>query len=135
MNDGHREAWRRTRRQAFLYALVGGAQLCSDWACFVLLTWLGLDVVWANVGSRLLGAILGFWLNGRITFGRAGAVLSHAQAIRFATSWSAMTLLGSAALKAIEQSLGLPAARLGKPLLDAILAAFGFLLSKYWIYR
>jgi len=111
-------------------------QLLADWLCFVALTSQGLDVVPANLCSRLFGAALGFWLNGRITFAAPGSRhLGPRQATKYMIAWCVMTLLSTSLVWLLEHWFGLTGARLGKPWVDAGLAALGFLLSKFWIYR
>ncbi len=123
-------------RQLLAFGLVGGLQLLVDWACFVLLTLAGLAVVPANLAGRVAGACLGFWLNGRYTFAGPGAPpLGRRQALRFVAFWLATTAASTLALLAIESRDGLQATWLLKPLIEALLAALGFLASRHWIYR
>lgn len=123
-------------RQLFAYGLVGGLQLLLDWTCFVALTAAGVAVVPANVAGRVAGACLGFWLNGRFTFARAGQpVLARRNALRFLAFWVVTTAASTFAMQAIDAREGLQVAWLLKPLVEAALAALGFLASRYWIYR
>lgn len=123
-------------RQLAGYGLVGGVQLLADWLLFVLLTGLGLGVVPGNLLARMAGASLGFWLNGRYTFARDGHPrLGARQLGRFALLWLLTTAASTLAMQALHQAQGLHAAWLGKPLVDAALAAVGFLASKHWVYR
>ncbi len=118
------------------YGLVGGLQLLADWLLFVVLTGLGLGVVPGNVLARVAGASLGFWLNGRYTFARDGQARLGARALgRFLTLWLVTTAASTLAVHLLDQAQGLHAAWLGKPLVDAALAAAGFLASRYWVYR
>ncbi|WP_165931212.1 GtrA family protein [Stenotrophomonas sp. ATCM1_4] len=123
-----------TKRQVILYAVVGGVQLSVDWLTFTTLTSLGISVVVANPFARIVGAVLGFWLNGKLTFA-VSEPLKASQAAKFAVSWLAMTLLSTAAIWTTEQLWGLQSAQLAKPVIDVGLAALGFLASKLWIYR
>ena len=87
-------------RQAALFGVFGGVQLLVDWATFVALTWMGIHTASANMSGRIVGAVLGFWLNGRYTF-RAPAVdlRGHAaRAFRFVLSWAITALLSTAAV-------------------------------------
>ncbi len=123
-------------RQVLAFGVVGGVQLLLDWACFVLLTALGLAVVPANLAGRVAGAGVGFWLNGRYTFARDGrAQLSRRQGLRFLVFWLCTTAVSTVAMQAIDAAQGLQAAWLLKPLVEAVLAAAGFLAGRYWIYR
>jgi putative flippase GtrA len=123
-------------RQVLGFGIVGGIQLVVDWACFVALTALGLAVVPSNLAGRVAGASLGFWLNGRYTFAQSGeARLGRARMLRFVVFWVVTALLSTWAMHALDANQGLRAAWLGKPLVDVALAALGFLVSKFWIYR
>ncbi len=125
------------RREAIIYAVVGGIQLGVDWLSFVLLTVSGMAVGPANLAARVAGAALGFWLNGRFTFAPADrqGVATPRKLLRFLLFWLAATALSTGAVAGLEGALGLHAAWLGKPLVDAALAVLGFLVSKKWIYR
>ena len=124
-------------RQVVGFGLVGGLQLLLDWACFVALTALGVAVPPANLAGRVAGAGLGFWANGRFTFARPGEAprLGRRRLLRFVLFWLAMTALSTLAVMGLDQTHSLQAAWLGKPLVDAVLAALGFLAAKFWIYR
>lgn len=129
--------WRQTQRQLLLYGVMGGLQLLADWLCFVALTFVNVDVVPANLISRVVGAALGFWLNGRHTFADAQSrpSLGRRQAIRFAIGWLLTAILSTTAVWLLERFAGLEWARTGKFFVDSGLALFGFVLSKYWIFR
>ena len=129
--------WRQTQRQLLLYGVMGGIQLLSDWLCFVALTFVGVDVVSANLISRVAGAVLGFWLNGRHTFADAQSrpSLGRKQAVRFVTGWLLSAILSTAAVWLLDGVAGLGWARTGKLFVDSALAVLGFVLSKYWIFR
>ena len=123
-------------RQGLPYAVFGAAVLLVDWTSFVLLSWLGLAVPLANIAGRVLGAVLGFLLNGRYTFATdAGAMLGRRHLLRYAITWAVLTSLSTLAVTVLasEQWLGL--AWLAKPVIDATLAATAFVVSKYWIFR
>lgn len=125
-------------KQGVTYGAVGVLQIFIDWLCFVGLTWFGVQAEIANVLGRVLGALLGFWLNGRLTFRRQTdelGGLSRKQFLRFGASWLLMTLLSTIGIHFITRFGGLSWAWLLKPVQDVALAAFGFTVSKYWIYR
>lgn len=122
-------------RQGGSYFFIGLLQLGVDWAVFVALSALGMAVEPANVLGRISGAALGFWLNGRFTFGGADSALGRRQFARFAVMWIFTTFFGTWAVSHVEQSVGLGWAWLAKPIIDLGLAAVGFLLSRHWIYR
>jgi len=124
------------RRQVPLYIVVGLAQLGLDAGLFIALTAFGAPVVAANVASRASAALLGFALNGRFTFQsperpwRVGRSLP-----RFAAIWCALTTIGTMAVNAVDAHGSLALAWAAKPMIDAVLAAAGFVVSRRWIYR
>ncbi|MFT3667271.1 MAG: GtrA family protein [Pseudoxanthomonas sp.] len=124
-------------KQGFLYGVVGAAQLGADWLAFVMLSYFGLEPALANVLGRVVGASLGFVLNGRFTFRQIdGSTHLHVRSLsRFAISWLAMTALSTLLVTASVSVFGLETTWITKPMIDAILAAAGFVASKYWIYR
>lgn len=122
-------------RQLVAYAVIGGLQWLLDCSLMMALSHSLLPVAQANIAGRLAGAALGFWLNGRYTFGSVGNTLGGRQLARFALLWLTLTLIGSLLLDALEQHYSLTTAWLAKPLLEAGFATIGFVLSRYWIYR
>lgn len=122
-------------REAMLFAIFGGVQLVADWLTFVVLTWAGVETASANVAGRIVGAALGFWLNGRFTFRAAAGAQRSRQLLRFVGGWAITAVLSTAAVYVIERNLGLQAAWIGKLVVDALIAVLGFALSKYWIFR
>lgn len=123
-------------RQGRWFALVGGAQWLLDWSVMFLLSRYGIQVAAANVAGRVSGALLGFWLNGSITFAREGRRGPGWRALRrYVMLWCSSTALSTLGVSAIDSSFGLQGAWLGKPLVDAVLAIGSFLLSRHWVYR
>ena len=55
-------------RQGRHFILIGLLQWLVDWGVMVALSRLGMAVAGANLAGRVGGALLGFWLNGSITF-------------------------------------------------------------------
>jgi len=124
------------RRQAPLYVVVGLAQLVLDAGLFVALTAFGAPVAVANVASRASAALMGFALNGRYTFQSPAHPWRVARSLpRFVAIWCALTALGTVALSAVEEHGSLGLAWVAKPMIDALLAAAGFVVSRRWIYR
>lgn len=122
--------------QGAKFAGVGGVLILVDWLTFVLLTRLGVDTMTANLCGRLIGAVTGFFLNGILTFGgKDGANLGWVRLLRFVLAWIGMTILSTACVVAVDRYLGLAAAWIAKPAIDASLAVLGFVVSRYWIYR
>lgn len=122
-------------RQGRHYLLIGVLQWLLDWAVMVVLSHSGLPVEPANVIGRISGALVGFWLNGRITFAGKGHRMGRRQFGRFLLMWLATTALSTWALGAIDDGFGLQWAWIAKPMLEVVLGVIGFLLSRHWVYR
>lgn len=122
-------------RQAPLFVVMGGIQLLVDTAVTIGLSRAGLALGLANLLGRISGAMLGFWLNGRFTFRRPGGRLDRGALLRFITAWLLLTAASTLALSLIEETLSLRAAWFAKPLVEAMLAAASFFISRHWIYR
>ena len=60
------------RRQGSHYLAVGGLQWLLDWGVTVWLSHMGLAIEAANISGRVSGALLGYWLNGKLTFAGDG---------------------------------------------------------------
>jgi hypothetical protein len=87
------------------------------------------------VAGRVSGALLGFWLNGRITFAGDEHTIGRRQLLRFIVMWLVMTALSTVAIEAIDGLLGRKWAWLGKPLIELTLGLIGFFGSRQWVYR
>ncbi len=122
-------------RQSRHFILVGLAQGLLDWSVMVALSHLGLAVALANIAGRISGALLGFRLNGTITFARDGRRPGWRQFRRYVVLWCGATVLSTVAISAIDMQLGLRGAWLAKPLVDGTLAIGSFLVSRHWVYR
>jgi len=122
-------------RQGSRYLVIGGMQWLLDWGVMVLLSHFGLRIGLANIAGRVTGALVGFWLNGKITFTGDEHVLGRRQLLRFVAMWLVMTLLSTVAIELIDDVLGRKWAWLAKPMVEAILGVLGFLGSRYWVYR
>ncbi|MFD0740112.1 GtrA family protein [Lysobacter koreensis] len=123
------------KRQSRHYLAIGIVQWLLDWGVMVGLSHLGLPVEAANVAGRISGALLGFWLNGRITFAGDDTQVGHRQFVRFVMMWLLTTLISTFAIGAIDDAVGLKWTWLAKPGVELILGGFGFLLSRHWVYR
>jgi putative flippase GtrA len=129
-------SWRPHLRQGATFVLVGLAQLVLDSAVFVGTTAAGVPVAPGNVLGRVSGALLGYWLNGRITFAANGeARLGRGSLARFLVVWLAMTAISTAGMAAIASHFSIGHAWFAKPLLDGLLALAGFFLLRHWVYR
>jgi len=122
-------------RQGRHYLLFGAIQWLLDWGVMVGLSHLGLPVRQANVVGRICGAVLGFWLNGRITFAGSDTAVGRIQFMRFLVLWLTTTFLSTVLVGGIDDYLGLKWAWLAKPLVEVGLGLLGFLVSRHWIYR
>lgn len=122
-------------RQGRHYVAIGALQYVLDWGVMVLLSHIGLSVEAANVAGRVSGAMLGFWLNGRITFAGEDTQLGRRQLMRFVLLWLCNTALSTWAVGTIENAAGLRWAWLAKPGVEVMLAGVSFLVSRHWVYR
>jgi putative flippase GtrA len=123
-------------RQGVSFLLVGLGLVTADWAVFVVLTAIGTPAAMANVLGRVTGALLGFWANGRYTFGAPGAArLGPHRFLRFLVVWLPLTLLSTVLVTVVAARLGMQMAWLAKPLVETGLAVVSFLVSRHWVYR
>lgn len=122
-------------RQGVSFLVVGCCLILLDWAAFVGLTAVGVPAVPANIAGRIVGALVGFWANGRITFARDGARLGRRRFSRYLVSWTVLTLLSTLLVAELADHLSLQVAWLAKPVVEAGLAVISFLLSRHWVYR
>ncbi|MFX5839909.1 GtrA family protein, partial [Acinetobacter baumannii] len=82
-----------------------------------------------NVAGRVSGALLGFWLNGRITFAGDDTAIGRRQLARFVLLWLTTTVVSTWAIGALEDVVGLHWTWLAKPAVELFLGGVGFLLS------
>ena len=122
-------------RHARHYLLIGGIQWLLDWGVLVLLTHLGMAVVPANIVGRIAGALLGYWLNGRLTFAGDDTTIGRTQLLRFIAMWLCTTVISTWSLGSIDAAVGLKWAWLAKPAVELVLGVVGFVLSRHWVYR
>lgn len=123
-------------RQLLRFGAVGFLQIGVDWLVFVLLTLVGAPAAPSNVSGRVIGASMGYWLNGKWTFAESGKPsLSRNAFARYAVTWMVNTAISTLIVLLVDQAHGLHWAWIVKPASDATLAALGFAMSKFWIYR
>ncbi|MEO5624492.1 MAG: GtrA family protein [Dokdonella sp.] len=122
-------------RQGQHFILIGIVQWLVDWGVMVAASHFGLPVAAANISGRVCGALLGFWLNGSITFARDRKGPRWRQFARYVLMWCANTTVSTLAVSAINAAFGLRGAWVGKPLVDGVLALGSFLASRQWVYR
>ncbi|HST44153.1 MAG TPA: GtrA family protein [Luteimonas sp.] len=123
------------RRQGPRYLLIGGVQWLLDWGVMVALSHAGLHLGTANVAGRISGALLGFWLNGKITFAGDEHEVGRTQLVRFLLMWVVLTGISTVAIQSIDDVLGRKWAWLAKPLVELALGFIGFVGSRQWVYR
>lgn len=123
-------------RQGMSYGVIGAISLLVDWGVFVALTAAGMAIIPGNILGRIVGAGIGFWFNGTVTFKDAGGTrVGWPQIRRFAFAWIVIAAISTSAMYTIDRQLALGWAWAAKPFVDALLAAVGFIVSRYWIYR
>jgi putative flippase GtrA len=120
------------RRQVLWYTFVGGVQLIVEWLCFVAFTAWGMPLVPANVVARTLAALLGFSVNGAVTFQSDLKIVSL---LRFVTAWIPLTLVDTLAISVLGAMGGLGTAWLVKPAVDSLIAVLSFLVARHWVFR
>lgn len=123
------------KRQGRHYLAIGLLQWLVDWAVMVALSHNGLPVEPANIAGRVSGALIGFWLNGRITFAGNDTNIGRRQFIRFLMMWLLTTMISTWAIGEIDDAVGLRWTWLAKPAVELVLGGVGFLLSRHWVYR
>lgn len=123
-------------RQFLSYLLIGGTQFLLDWAMFSLLFWLGMPATPANLAARASAAIVGFVLNGRITFADGeGGKLGKRRFVRFVSAWLVMTAVSTGLVQAAATFWPGPFVYLAKPAIEAGLAVVNFFVLKWFVYR
>jgi putative flippase GtrA len=123
-------------RQVASFGAVGLLQIVIDWMTFVVLTFAGAPAAPANVSGRILGACMGYWLNGKWTFADGGKPsLSRKSLLRYLATWIVTTAISTLVVLLVDRAQGLHWAWMVKPVSDSTLAALGFAVSKFWIYR
>jgi putative flippase GtrA len=122
-------------RQGRHYLLVGGVQWLLDWGVMVALSHFGMRVAPANVAGRVSGALLGYWLNGKLTFAGEDTAVGGQQLLRFLAMWLCTTAVSTWSMAHIDELFGLRWAWLAKPGVELALGVVGFVLSRHWIYK
>lgn len=123
-------------RQGGSFLVVGLLQLLLDWLVFVAATAIGMPAGPGNIAGRVAGALLGFWLNGRVTFAQDGQTrLGWRRLCRFLAVWIPLTVLSTLAVSGVSNAMGLHLAWLAKPLVEGVLAVVAFFLWRHVVYR
>ncbi|MGB3394199.1 MAG: GtrA family protein [Stenotrophomonas sp.] len=116
-----------------LFLAVGGLQFVFDAGLFILLTHWGMAPSWTNLLTRFSAALLGFLLNGKLTFGQPR--LTRRQLSKYLLLWVLLTLLSTGAVITIGQVAGIRAAWGMKILVEIPLAVLSFVLMRRWVFR
>jgi len=123
------------RRQSRHYLIIGGIQWLVDWGVMVGLSHMGMAIEPANIAGRISGALLGYWLNGKLTFSGDDTAVGRTQLQRFVMMWLCTTAISTWSMGAIDDLLGLKWAWLAKPGIELALGVIGFVLSRHWVYK
>ena len=84
----------------------------------------------ANVGGRIAGALLGYWLNGKLTFAGDEHAIGGTQLRRYLLMWLGTTLARMWSLGAIDHGLGRGSAWLLETRNELVPGVVGFRLSR-----
>ncbi len=123
-------------RQFIKFTIVGGVQYVADLSAFWGLTAVFGSPVVANVCSRLLGAMIGYYLNGIFTFGVLGRRRGP-YSPRFAIAWLVMTGVSTALIKLATHVLGTAAPHTliwVKGAIELVLFVVGFAVCKWFVF-
>ena len=123
-------------KQGVTFVLVGCSLIVVDSVVFIILSAAGIPPWWSNVAGRVAGAMVGFWANGKITFGSPGRPrFGYRRFARFLVSWTAITALSTVLVTGLADRLSLETAWVAKPVVEACLAVATFVISRQWVYR
>ena len=122
-------------RQGRHYLIIGGIQWLVDWGVMVALSHFGMRVAPANIAGRVSGALLGYWLNGKLTFAGEDTAVGRTQLLRFLAMWLGTTAVSTWSMTHIDELFGLGWAWLAKPGIELALGVLGFVLSRHWISK
>ena len=117
------------------FIAVGAIQVVVDSTTYIVLTQLGVATPPANICSRSMGALFGFWLNGRVTFARGDQPHLRLRLARYLVLWIVLTAISTTALVTIAHHGGLARTWWCKPLIEIALGVTSFLVSRHWVYR
>jgi putative flippase GtrA len=117
------------------FIVVGAIQVIIDSTTYIALTQLGVATPPANICGRIMGALFGFWLNGRVTFARNEQPQLRQRFARYLILWIVLTAISTTALVTIAHNGGLARTWWCKPLIEIALGVTSFLLSRHWVYR
>ena len=122
-------------RDGLRFIMIGAIQVLVDSATYIALTKLGINAAPANISGRCTGALLGFWLNGRVTFAHHEQPRLHLRLVRYLTLWLLLTAVSTASLVTIANHAGLARSWWCKPLIETALGLTSLLVARHWVYR
>ncbi len=125
----------RIVRDGVGFSLIGALQVAVDSGVYIALTTLGFATPPSNVCGRITGALLGFWLNGRVTFAHYEQPRLRWRLVRYIALWMTLTAISTAALTFIGHRHGLHNTWWAKPMIEIVLGMVSFLLCRHWVYR
>ena len=120
--------------QLMRYGLVGVGALLLDLGCFMLLRSSGVELAWAHIAARAVGAVAAYAGNYAWTFMHHSPQKNLPQSVvRYALWWLLATTLSTWFLPAaVALSPSEPVAKL---VLELIWVALNFLAARLWVYR
>lgn len=125
-------------RQVGLFVLIGLLQYVLDAAVFWLSLTVGAPLIAANLIGRISGAICGYLLNNRYTFGHDRSA-DPGRIVRFIGYWLFMTVLSTALLAWADARWNTTdqdsTAVLIKLAVEAVLVTLSFALAKWVVFR
>jgi len=124
-------------RQLILFGVIGVTQLVADTLIFYLLLKLSITPWIANSISRFLALLLGFALNGAITFRQPDntASTSKKSFVRLLILWLVLTFVSSELVTLASHYASDHRLLLAKLGVELVLAFVSFFISKTWVYR
>ena len=125
----------RIVRDGVGFSLIGALQVALDSGTYILLTTLGLSTPPSNVCGRIAGALLGFWLNGTLTFAHHQQPRLPRRLLRYVLLWIVLTTVSTLALSVIGAQAGLHQTWWAKPLIESALGMTSFLVCRHWVYQ
>lgn len=129
---------RRTRKQFFLFTVIGGLQYVLDILLLYGLLLLGIDIALANLVSRGTVGFMGFAANRYVTFSDTSISLSTSLP-RFLIAWaitSALSTIGILAILslAFDGDYSVNSGVLVKIVVEVLVFIIAFLMQKLWIF-
>ena len=126
-------------KQLVYFTVIGGLQFVGDIGLYALLLTLGVDIYWANLLSRGVMGLAGFFANRYITFKSTDSGF-YESFLRFLVAWAATSTLstlgiGAALALFTDGSYTTLEATVIKTVLEILIFLLAFLIQKFWIFR